>query len=79
MDALVFHDRDRQFQRLFTFLGYEPDDATRRFFTEKVRADKAHQGRWREDVSPKLLKKFDETYHHLHSKLTAAGVPLPPS
>lgn len=79
MDALVFHDRHRQFDRLFAFLGYEPDDATRRFFAEKVRADKAHQGRWREDVSPKLLKKFDETYHRLHGKLTAAGVPLPPS
>lgn len=79
MDALVSHDRDRQLERLFAFLGYEPDDDARRFFAEKVRADKAHHGRWREDVSPKLLKQFDETYHRLHGKLIAAGVPLPPS
>lgn len=78
MDALVLYDRDRQFDRLFAFLGCEPDDAARRFFDEKVLADKAHQRRWREDVSPKLLKKFDETYRRLHGELTAAGVPLPP-
>ena len=79
LDSLVLHDRDRQFDRLFSFLGFEPDDAARRFFDEKVRADKAHQGRWREDVSPKLLKEFDETYRRFHEALTAEGVPLPPS
>lgn len=79
MDALVLHDRDRQLDRLFAFLGCEPDAAARRFFDEKVRADKAHQGRWREDVSPKLLKKFDEAYRRFHAALTAEGVPLPPS
>jgi hypothetical protein len=79
MDALILHDRDRQLDRLFAFLGYEPDDAARRFFTEKVRTDRAHQGRWSADVSPQLLKKFDETYHRLRGELTAAGVPLPPS
>lgn len=78
MDALVLHDRDRQLERLFTFLGYEPDESVRRFFDEKVRAESAHRGRWREDVSPALLKKFDETYRRLHGQLTAVGVPLPP-
>lgn len=79
MDALVLHDRDRQLDRLFAFLGCEPDDAVRRFFDEKVRVDKAHQGRWREDVSPKILKQFDEAYRRFHAALTAAGVPLPPA
>ena len=79
MDALVLHDRDRQLDRLFAFLGYEPDDSTRRFFDERVRIDKAHQGRWREDVSPKILKQFDESYRRFHAALTAAGVPLPPA
>jgi hypothetical protein len=79
MDALVLHDRDRQFDRLFAFLGYEPDDAARRFFEENVRAEKAHRGRWREDVSPKILKRFDETYRRFHAALTAVGVPLPPA
>jgi len=79
MDALVLHDRDRQFDRLFAFLGYDPDDAARRFFDENVRADKAHQGRWREDVAPKILKQFDESYRRFHAALTAAGVPLPPA
>jgi len=79
MDALVLHDRDRQFDRLFAFLGCEPDAEARRFFDEKVRADRAHQGRWREDVSPRLLKKFDEAYGRFHAALTAEGVPLPPA
>lgn len=78
MDALVLHDRDRQLDRLFAFLGCEPDKGSRRFFDEQVRANKAHQGRWREDVSPKLLKRFDDAYRRFHEALTAAGVPLPP-
>ncbi len=78
MDALVLHDRDRQLDRLFAFLGCEPDAAARRFFEEKVSASNAHQGRWRQDVKPSILKRFDETYRRLHDQLTAAGVPLPP-
>ena len=77
MDALVLHDRDRLLERLFAFLGYEPDENVRRFFSERVSADKAHQGRWRQEVSPTVLGKFDETYGRLHQALTAAGVPMP--
>jgi len=78
MDELVLHDRDRQLDRLFAFLGCEPDRSVRDFFAAKVRADKAHQGRWREDVPANLRNQFEETYLRFHEALTGAGVPLPP-
>lgn len=78
MDDLITYDRDAQLQRLFAFLGYEPDASVRTFFAENVNADRGNQGRWRKDISPAILKEFDETYANMHAKLLAAGVPLRP-
>lgn len=78
MDDLITYDRDAQLQRLFEFLGYQPDASVKTFFAENVNADRGNQGRWRKDISPAILKEFDETYADMHAKLVAAGVPLRP-
>ncbi|MEY3407609.1 MAG: hypothetical protein RL038_670 [Actinomycetota bacterium] len=78
MDDLITYDRDAQLNRLFNFLGYEPDASVKTFFAENVNADRGNQGRWRKDISPAILKEFDDTYADMHAKLVAAGVPLRP-
>jgi hypothetical protein len=76
LDELITDDRDAQLKRLFNFLGHEPDAAVKFYFSENVNGDRGNQGRWRKDISPAILKDFDETYAVMHSELVAAGVPM---
>jgi hypothetical protein len=76
LDELITDDRDAQLKRLFNFLGHEPDAAVKFYFSENVNGDRGNQGRWRKDISPAILKDFDETYAVMHAELVAAGVPM---
>lgn len=78
MEDLVTFNRDHELNRLFNFLGYEPDESVMRYFVEEVNADQGHQGRWQKGFPTELLPKFQARYAEIHTELSALGLPLPP-
>lgn len=75
MEELVERDRDHEYQRLLDFLGLEDDASMHAYFDAEVTADKAHIGRWRQDVPPERLEAFQAHYRRLVDDMLARGRP----
>jgi hypothetical protein len=65
LEALVADDREREYERLLTYLGLADDPAMRRYFAEHVSAERAHVGRWRTDVPRDRQAAFGDHYQKL--------------
>jgi hypothetical protein len=77
-EELVSTKRDETLERLFVFLGYDVVPEVRRYFEDRMPADRAHVQRWKQEVPSDMLGDFEAAYAVMHEQLTAHGVPLPP-
>jgi hypothetical protein len=75
MEDLTVEHRDREYRRLLDFVGLEDDPAMRSFFETTMMPDRAHLGRWRDDVPPDRLAEFEAHYERLARRLAGEGHP----
>jgi hypothetical protein len=78
LEDLVAHDRERQYARLLEFLGLDDDPAMRALFESSMTPERAHIGRWRDEVPPGRLAAFVEHHRQLADHLVARGFPYRP-
>jgi hypothetical protein len=77
MEDLVVHEREREYARLLAFLGLDNDPAMRAFFASRVSAERAHIGRWAEQVPADRRPAFEAHHRRLVGDLRARGRPVP--
>ena len=77
MEDLVVHEREREYARLLAFLGLDDDPAMRAFFASGVTAERAHIGRWADQVPPERRPAFEAHHRRLVADLRANGRPVP--
>jgi hypothetical protein len=65
LEELVGPDRERVYRSLRQFLDLEDESGMRRFFDTTVTAEKAHLGRWRQDVAPDEMAGFLARYEDI--------------
>lgn len=65
LEDLVAGDREREYARLLDFLGLDEDPAMRAYFETAVSADRAHIGRWKEQIPDDRRAAFDAHYRAL--------------
>ncbi len=76
MEDLLTRDRDQQYARLLTFLDVEDAPAMRAYFDASLTPERAHIGRWRQDVPAERLPAFDAHYQRLAAGLRERGRPV---
>jgi hypothetical protein len=62
LDELVAGDRERDYERLLTYLQLEDEPAMREFFDEEMSASAAHKERWREGLSQAAQDQLERDY-----------------
>jgi hypothetical protein len=77
LERLLVDERERAFQELHDFMGWEEDDSMRRFFTRRMPAEEAHVGRWQSDFYGAERARVDTEYEAILDRLRATGVTLP--
>lgn len=78
MERLLVHDRDAEYRRLLDFIGLDDDPAMRRYFDRRMTQERAHTGRWREEVPADGLASFEAHYSMLVAGLRLGGHPYDP-
>lgn len=78
MENLMVLDREATLARMLAFVGLDEDDAIRSYFDGTATADRAHVGRWQEDVPAAELAAFEAHYDTLVADLDRRGLALPP-
>jgi Sulfotransferase family len=73
LEALVAHARDAEYARLITGVGLEDDPAMRSYFDREITPERAHLGRWRQDVPAEDRRAFGERYAALASGIRQRG------
>jgi hypothetical protein len=76
-ERLLVDDREGGLQELYRFMGWEEDDAMRRFFNRRMPPAEAHVGRWKTDFSGRERELVASEYEAILERLRAAEVPLP--
>jgi hypothetical protein len=73
LEELINLDRDRQFDRLVTFLGIDRRDELQTYFDQWMTPDRVHVGRWRNatDVDHPVI---DAEYRRIYDDLVSEGV-----
>jgi hypothetical protein len=77
MEDLVLHERAQEYARLLAFLGLDDDPAMRAFFASGVSAERAHIGRWAEQVPADRRPAFEAHHRRLVDDLRKRGRPVP--
>ena len=75
MESLVEWERDREYARLLAFLGLLDDTGMRDYFSSLVTPQRAHIGRWRDDVPAERLARFEAHHRRLAEGLLKRGRP----
>ncbi len=75
-EDLVRDRREQSLDRILGFLDLPDDPEFRAFFTRVVDADRAHVGRWRDDVPVEHQGSFLAMYDRVLDDLRVAGVPV---
>jgi hypothetical protein len=76
-ERLLIDDREGGLQELYTFMGWEEDDAMRRFFNRRMSPAEAHVGRWETDFSGRERDFVASEYEMILDRLRATGVGVP--
>jgi len=79
LDHLVALDRERSLRRLVEFLEIEDDGPLREYHEQRISADRAHVGRWRERMAPADARQVDRRYRRLVRKLHRSGIEWAPA
>jgi Sulfotransferase family len=76
LEDLVGGDREGELARLCAFVGLDADDDMRDYFESQVTAQRAHIGRWLEDIPDDRRSAFDDQYQALVHRLRERGRPV---
>ncbi len=71
MEALLRLRREEEYRRLLDFAGLSDVPALRAFFDQQVSGDRAHIGRWRDDVPDEMRASFLAAYREAADGLAA--------
>jgi hypothetical protein len=74
LEELIHLDRDRQLDRLATFLGVDRRDELQTYFDQRMTPDHAHIGRWREETDTDHIAAIDADYRRIYNDLADEGV-----
>jgi hypothetical protein len=77
LDELLVLDR-RPLRPLCRFLGVGPRPRMRQYFTSRMNAEKANQGRWRKRLSRRRVAAIETLYEEILAGLEADGVGCAP-
>ena len=77
-EDLVLLDRERAYRRLFDFVELEEEPANREFFEQEVTVERAHVGRWREEIPADRIEPVNAYYGKTLERLRAEGVACTP-
>lgn len=69
LDELVAGDRERDYERLLSFLEIEDEPAMRGFFDDEMSASAAHKERWREGLEPAAQDQLEREYEKTLERL----------
>src|SRR5689334_6997159 len=69
LEDLVLLDRDATYGRLLDYVGIDSEPAMASFFESELTAERAHLGRWRTELEPRLRDEVDATYRDTLRKL----------
>lgn len=78
LEDLVVREREASFRRLIEFLGAEDATPLRDHFDAEIRAEQAHLGRWRTDLSEPDRTQLARHYERLVGELARDGVACAP-
>lgn len=78
MENLMVLDREATLARMLAFTGLEEDDAIRSYFDGTATVDRAHVGRWQDDVPAPERAAFEAHHEALVADLARRGLALPP-
>jgi hypothetical protein len=79
LEHLVRDDRDATYERVRQAAALPPDDGMRAFFDGQMTPDRGHLGRWRKQLEPADVVRFDLRYReHLRALRDRFG-PVPPT
>lgn len=73
-ESLVIEDRDAEYTRLLEFLRVPDDAGMRTYFDESLTPEKAHVGRWKNDLPDAERKVFEDSYQRLLDGLLNDGI-----
>ena len=76
LEDLVGRDREHQLARLCEFVGLDIDPAMRAYFESDVTAERAHVGRWRDDILGDRIPAFEAQHAALVARLRERGRPI---
>jgi hypothetical protein len=79
LDDLVHADREGTFARVVEFLEIDDPEPMRRFFDRRIKAEKAHVGKWRERMPPPEARKVDRRYRRIVRRLHRDGIDWVPA
>ena len=78
LEDLLLRDRERSYRRLRDFLELEDERKMRKYFDRKLLAENANLGRWREDLPPRRVARFERRYERAVERLRADGIASAP-
>lgn len=76
-ENITVRQREPALQQLMRFLGWGRVPSVDQFFEEQMTAERAHVGRWQEDIDSGELLAFAAAYRDAVRRLRTAGVPVP--
>jgi hypothetical protein len=77
LEDLVTNDREGAYTGLLEFLELDDEPSLREYFDDNIQPDRAHIGRWKEDVAPEEHAEVDAVYDSVLESLRADGVSIP--
>jgi hypothetical protein len=78
LEDLIDRNREVEYGRLLAFLGLDDDPVMRRFFETEMLPERAHLGRWREEVPAGRRAAFEARYERYAQRLARHGRPYRP-
>lgn len=78
LDDLVWGNRRQTYRSLHEFLGIEREPRVRRYFKRRMSSDRAHQDRWRGDLTDEGAEEVLRHYEGTLERLEADGVHCAP-
>lgn len=79
LEDLVQRRRDETYERVRTTLHLPPDEGMRRFFDDEMSPERGHLGRWRSQLPPEDVERFDRRYREHLRVLRDRFGPVPPT
>jgi Sulfotransferase family len=79
LEEFAAHDRERQFERLISYLEVDDPSPLRDYFDREITAERANVGAWRQRLSPADARWVDRKYRRMVRELRREGADWAPA